>query len=157
LEVESPGGSALASELILDEVRRAAAKKPLLAYTDQVAASGGYLSALGAKEIWAAPPAILGSIGVFAGKVDLSGLFERRGIHRAVLTRGQSAAIFSASRPFTDAEKQALEAEVEETYQDFLQAVARARGRSVQQVHEIGEGRIFSGAQAREVGLVDQV
>jgi len=157
LEVESPGGSALASELILDEVRRTAAKKPLLAYTDQVAASGGYLSALGAKEIWAAPHAIVGSIGVFAGKFDFSGLFERIGVHRTIFTRGQNAGIFSASRPFTDAEKQALEAEVEETYQDFLQAVARARGRSVEQIHEVGEGRIFSGAQALQVGLIDQV
>jgi len=157
LEVESPGGSALASELILDEVRRTAAKKPLLAYTDQVAASGGYLSALGAREIWAAPHAIVGSIGVFAGKFDFSGLFGRLGIHRTTFTRGQNAGIFSASRPFTEAEKQALEAEIEETYQDFLQAVARARGKSVEQVHEVGEGRIFSGAQALQVGLIDQV
>jgi len=157
LQVESPGGSALASELILDEVRRTAAKKPLLAYTDQVVASGGYLSALGAKEIWAAPHAIVGSIGVFAGKFDFSGLLGRLGVQRTIFTRGQNAGIFSASRPFTEAEKHALEAEVEETYQDFLQAVARARGTSVQQVHEVGEGRIFSGAQALQVGLIDQV
>ena len=156
LDVASPGGSALASELILDQVRRAAQKKAVVVYTDQVAASGGYLAALGAKEIWAAPHAIVGSIGVFAGKFDFSELLERLGIHRAILTRGQNAGIFSSSRPFTGPEREVLEAEVEETYQDFLEKVAKARGKTIEEAHQRGEGRIFSGAEAMELGLVDR-
>src|SRR5229473_625499 len=156
LDVASPGGSALASELILDQVRRAAQKKAVVVYTDQVAASGGYLAALGAKEIWAAPHAIVGSIGVFAGKFDFSELLERLGIHRAILTRGQNAGIFSSSRPFTGPEREVLEAEVEETYQDFLEKVAKARGKTIEEAHQRGEGRIFSGAEAMQLGLVDR-
>jgi protease-4 len=156
LEVASPGGSALASELILDQVRRAAQKKAVVVYTDQVAASGGYLAALGAKEIWAAPHAIVGSIGVFAGKFDFSELLERLGVHRTILTRGQNAGIFSSSRPFTEPEREVLEAEVEETYQDFLEKVAQARGKTIEEAHQRGEGRIFSGAEAMQLGLVDR-
>jgi protease-4 len=156
LDVASPGGSALASELILDQVRRAAQKKAVVVYTDQVAASGGYLAALGAKEIWAAPHAIVGSIGVFAGKFDFSELLERLGIHRTILTRGQNAGIFSSSRPFTEPEREVLEAEVEETYRDFLEKVAKARGKTIEEAHQRGEGRIFSGAEAMQLGLVDR-
>lgn len=157
LYVESPGGSALASELILEEVRRTAEKKPVLAYFDQVAASGGYMAALGAKEIWSAPHAVVGSIGVFAGKFDLSGLLARFGIHRTVITRGENAGILSSARGFTENERAALELDVEETYQDFLGHVARARHRTREEIHARAEGRVYSGTAAREAGLVDQV
>jgi protease-4 len=156
LYVDSPGGSALASEIILDEVRRAAKKKPVVAYFDRVAASGGYMAALGAQEIWGAPNAITGSIGVFGGKFELSGLLKRLGIERAVVTRGENSALFSPSRPFTEHERRSLEIEIEDAYQDFLALVAAARGRTKDEIHARGEGRVYSGAQAQEVGLIDR-
>lgn len=157
LYVSSPGGSAPASEMILEAVRRLAEKKPVVAYFDRVAASGGYMAVCGAKEVWAGRGAIAGSIGVFAGKFDAGELFARLGVHRELLTRGQNAGLHSPARPFTVQERTSLEAEVEETYQSFLEIVARARGRTKEEVHARGEGRIYSAGTALEAGLVDQV
>jgi len=156
LQIESPGGSALASELILEAARRLDRKKPVLAYVDGVCASGGYMVAMGAREFWAAPTAIVGSIGVFAGKFDLSGLLGRLGVHREVLTHGQNAGLFATSRGFTPSERAAMDQEVEETYQAFLGIVAQGRKRTVEEIHALGEGRIFSGRAALEAGLVDR-
>jgi protease-4 len=156
LYINSPGGSALASELILEAVQRVARKKPVIAYVDQVCASGGYMAALGAKEIWTAPQAIIGSIGVFAGKFEASGLMERLGVHRTLISRGENAGIFSTSRGFTPHERASLEAEVEETYQAFLAHVAKARGRTKEEIHERAEGRVYSGVRALSAGLVDR-
>ncbi|WP_375764860.1 signal peptide peptidase SppA [Archangium gephyra] len=157
LYVASPGGSAVASELILEAVQRVAKKKPVIAFVDQVAASGGYMAALGAKEIWATPHAVLGSIGVFAGKFDTSELMEKLGVHRTLITRGQTAGIFSSSRGFTEHERALMEGEMEETYQAFLEHVAKARGRTKEEIHALGEGRVFSGTRALGVGLVDKM
>ncbi len=156
LYINSPGGSALASELILEAVQRVARKKPVIAYVDQVCASGGYMAALGAKAIWTAPHAIIGSIGVFAGKFEGSGLMERLGVRRTIIARGENAGIFSTSRGFTPHERASLEAEVEETYQAFLAHVAKARGRTKEEIHERAEGRVYSGTRALAAGLVDR-
>jgi protease IV len=157
LYINSPGGSALASELILEAIQRVARKKPVIAYVDQVAASGGYMAALGAQEIWSSPHAVVGSIGVFAGKFEASGLLEHLGIHRTLLTRGQNAGIFSVSRGFTPHERASMEAEVEETYQAFLGHVAKARGRTKEEIHARGEGRVYSGTRGLAAGLVDRL
>lgn len=157
LFVDSPGGSAIASELMLEAIQRAAARKPMLAYVERVAASGGYMAAIGARELWAAPHAILGSIGVFAGKFDLSGLLERVGVRREVISRGAHAGMHSFARAFTADERATLEREVEETYQVFLAHVAKARGQTPEWVHARGEGRVFSGTAAQTEGLVDRV
>ena len=157
LYVDSPGGSAVASELILEEVRRLARKKPVLAYFDRVAASGGYMAALGAREIWAGPLSIAGSVGVFAGKFDIAALLDRLGVRTEILTRGRNAGLQAASRPFTEAERAALEAEVEEMYQAFLEAVAASRNMSREEAHQRGEGRVYSGAAAVEARLADRV
>lgn len=156
LYIDSPGGSALASELILEAVQRVARRKPVIAYVDQVCASGGYMAALGAKEIWTSPHAIVGSIGVFAGKFEASGLMETLGIRRTLIARGENSGIFSTSRGFTPHERASLEAEVEETYQAFLAHVARARGRTKEEIHERAEGRVYSGTRALAAGLVDR-
>ncbi|HUM13229.1 MAG TPA: signal peptide peptidase SppA [Myxococcaceae bacterium] len=155
LYVNSPGGSALASELVLAEVRRLAARKPVIAYVDRVAASGGYMVALGAKEIWASPGSILGSIGVFAGKFDLSQLLSRLGVHREVLTRGEHAGLLTSARPMSAQEREALEAEVEEIYGRFVELVAEHRRLGADAVRARGEGRVYTAARAREAGLVD--
>ena len=156
LYVASSGGSSVASELILEAVQRVAKKKPVIAFVDRVAASGGYMAALGAREIWATPHAIVGSIGVFAGKFDTSGLLEKLGVHRTLITRGETAGIFSSSRGFTEHERALMEAEVEETYQSFLEQVAKARGRTKEEIHALAEGRVYSGQRAHAVGLVDR-
>lgn len=157
LYVDSPGGSALASELVLEEVRRVARKKPVLAYVEQVAASGGYMVALGAKEIWSTPHAVVGSIGVFAGKLEASELLDRLGVRVSLLTRGANAGLGSVAHPFSEHERASLEASVEETYQAFLEHVAKARGRTREEIHALAEGRVYSGRRALTVGLVDKV
>ncbi|MGQ0504012.1 MAG: signal peptide peptidase SppA [Myxococcaceae bacterium] len=157
LYVASPGGSSLASEQIFEAVERLSRKKPVVAYFDRVAASGGYLAAMGAREVWTEPSAVTGSIGVFAGKFDLSGLMERIGIAQTVITRGANAALTSSARGLSTQERAALEAEVEETYQSFLGHVAKARKMTVDDVHRLAEGRVYSGEHAKQKGLVDQV
>jgi len=157
LHVDSPGGSAVASEVLLEEVQRLSKKKPVITFFDRVAASGGYMLALGGREIWAAPHAVAGSIGVFAGKFDASGLLSLLGVHRTVITRGENSGLFTTSRPFSPHERAALEASVEETYQAFLEHVATARKKTREEVHALGEGRVYSGRRALEVGLVDRL
>jgi protease-4 len=157
LYVNSPGGSALASELVLAEVRRLAARKPVIAYVDRVAASGGYMIALGAREIWASPGSILGSIGVFAGKFDLSELLSRVGVHREVLSRGEHAGLMTAARPLSAPERDALEAEVEEVYGRFVELVSEHRKLDPGTVRARGEGRVYTAALAQEAGLVDSL
>jgi protease-4 len=157
LYINSPGGSALASELLLEAVRRVARKKPVIAYVDRVCASGGYMAALGARELWAAPHSVVGSIGVYAGKFDASGLLEKVGISRTLLKRGENAGIHSPSRGFSEHERAALEAEVEETYQAFLEHVASARGRTKEEIHARAEGRVYSGTRGQAAGLVDRL
>jgi protease IV len=157
LYVNSPGGSALASERVADEIQRLAERKPVVAYTDRVSASGGYLASLGARELWAGPQAVVGSIGVFAGKFDASGLLERLGIRRTAFTRGQHAGMGTLARPLTDAEHHALEREVEETYQRFVDRVARCRKLDVAAVLARAEGRVFTAAHALAEGLLDRI
>ncbi|AKJ03877.1 protease-4 [Archangium gephyra] len=157
LYVASPGGSAVASEIMLEAVQRVAKKKPVIAFVDQVAASGGYMAALGAREIWATPHAVVGSIGVFVGKFDTSELMEKLGVHRTLVTRGETAGIYSSSRGFTEHERALMELETEETYQAFLEHVAKARGRTKEEIHALGEGRVYSGSRALGVGLVDKL
>lgn len=157
LYIDSPGGSALGSELLLEEVKRVAQKKPVVAYFDRVAASGGYMALLGAKEVWAAPHAVAGSIGVFAGKFDLSELLSKVGIRRTVIQRGRNAAIYSSAKSFDQSERLAMEETVEDTYQSFLEHVAAARKLTVAEAHARGEGRVYSGRRAMEARLVDRL
>ncbi|MGO9831896.1 MAG: signal peptide peptidase SppA, partial [Myxococcaceae bacterium] len=157
LYVNSPGGSALASERVADEVMRLAQKKPVVAYTDRVSASGGYLASLGAGELWAGRHAVVGSIGVFAGKFDTQVLLERLGIHRTAFTRGAHAGLATATRPLSAAERAALEREVEETYQRFVARVARSRKMDVPAVLARAEGRVFTSSRALAEGLLDRL
>jgi protease-4 len=96
-------------------------------------------------------------VGVFAGKFDIATLLERLGVRTEILTRGRNAGLPAASRPFTETERAALEAEVEETYQAFLETVATSRNMSREEAHRRGEGRVYSGAAAVEARLADKV
>ena len=157
LHVESRGGSALASELIHKAVVRAAQVKPVLCYVEQIAASGGYMAAVGATHVMVAPQSIVGSIGVFGGKFEISSLLERLGVGRATLRFGKHSAMNSSMEPWSADEKATLEKNIEDTYQDFLRIVAEGRKLTVEQVHALGEGRVFSGTRAKDHGLVDSL
>jgi protease-4 len=113
------------------------------------------MAAVGAKEIWCAPEAIAGSIGVFAGKFDVEKLLSAVGIGVDELARGAHAGLHSLLRGWTEAEREVMERDVEETYRDFVRIVAAGRKMSEDAVHAVGEGRVFTGARALQAKLVD--
>lgn len=157
LHVDSRGGSALASDLIWREVRRTAEKKPVVAFLDGVAASGGYYVSAGASRIVASPLVLTGSIGVLAAFFDLSGLYARLGVTREVLARGPHAALGTSSRPPTEAERALMERELDDVYGDFVDRVARGRALTDAEVRERAEGKVYVGTRAKELGLVDEL
>jgi protease IV len=155
--VNSPGGSALASEIIWREVELAAREKPVVVSMGDVAASGGYYIAAPATRIVSSPQTITGSIGVYGMLLDASDfLNEKLGITVDVVKTNEFADIGSLFRPVTPAEREILQAGVEDVYRIFTERVAEGRNMEVAQVDEIGQGRVWSGANARELGLVDE-
>ncbi|MCB9779137.1 MAG: signal peptide peptidase SppA [Alphaproteobacteria bacterium] len=158
LRVDSPGGSAFAS----DEIWRAAQRleesgKPFIVSMGGVAASGGYYVSAGADTIFAEPTTITGSIGVYGGKFSLGGLYDKLGVETEILTRGRHAAMYSLSRPMDDGELSALDRLIGATYDQFKDRVAEGRGMTKEQVEEVARGRVWSGRDAKEVGLVDEL
>lgn len=157
LHIDSPGGSAMASERMHAALVRLAAEKPLLAYTDTVAASGGYMVAMAAQAFWCAEEAVVGSIGVYAGKFDLAGLLAMGGLKPESIGSGALSGLSAWHRGWNDAERAAMERDVEATYQVFLKMVAANRKLSVEEVHARAEGRIYTGRTALEAKLVDKL
>src|SRR5215475_437019 len=156
--VDSPGGSYVASDAIWREVGRVrAAGKPVVVTMGEVAASGGYFVSVGADAIVAEPATLTGSIGVFAGKAVLTGLLDRLGLDTDAVARGQHARILSSRQGFDADEWQTLEAWLDDVYGDFVAKVAAGRGMSEQQVDEVARGRVWTGADAAERGLVDEL
>jgi len=155
LLVDSPGGSVRVSDRMLHELRRLAAEKPVVACLDDVAASGGYLVALGAHAIVAEATTITGSIGVVAVRFAVGALLERAGVGIEVVKRGVRADLSSVARPLTDGERAALERELDEVYDAFVDEVARSRHLDPQTVRLHAEGRVYSGRAALERGLID--
>lgn len=157
LLVDSPGGSALASDLIWREVRRLARKKPIVAYFGAVAASGGYYVAAGASAIVAQPGTITGSIGILGGKVVTAGLFARLRAGRELLWRGAAAPMLRDAAPFSEVERARLQALLADGYERFLARVAEGRRLTRDAVHAVARGRVWTGEQALERGLVDEL
>ncbi|MSP13071.1 MAG: signal peptide peptidase SppA [Chloroflexi bacterium] len=155
LYVDSPGGVPLASDLIAREVRRVAQKKPVVVYMGGVAASGGYYIAAPASYVVCQSSTITGSIGIFGGKFVLAGLYEKLGIHRLLLKRGAAAALNSELSQFSPAERLKMRTLLERQYNIFLEVVAQGRHMTKEQVDGIGRGRVWTGRQAKELGLVD--
>jgi len=156
LRVDSPGGSALVSDLIWREVQRTRkAGKPVVASLASVAASGGYYIAMGADAVVAQPGCLTGSIGVLGGKVILKGLYNRVGITCEVFTRGRNAAIFSDYSPLSASERQRLAALMRQTYEEFVRKAAAGRGMPVEKMRELATGRVWTGREAKKLGLVD--
>lgn len=157
LAIDSRGGSALASDLIWRNVRTLAEKKPVVALIRSVAASGGYYIAVAAHEIVATDTSITGSIGVIAGKIVVEKALERANITSEILTNSPFATLLSPRHPFTPLQIDALRNEIRDTYRRFVNRVAIGRSIRSHRVHLLGRGRVFSGNQAKRVGLVDRV
>ncbi len=153
--VNSQGGGAIASDRIRRAVERLAAKKPVVAYLANVAASGGYMIAVGAPHIVAQPTTLTGSIGVIAARFGMEALLERVGVRVQVVKRGERADIGSPARRLTEGERGQLDRHLDETYRAFLAAVATGRNREVQDVEPLAGGRVWSGRDAHARGLVD--
>lgn len=155
LHIDSRGGSALASARMFHEVKRCASDKPVVAYFNDVAASGGYMIGVGAHEIVAQPLTLTGSIGVVAARIVLAPLFERLGIDWTTLKRGARADMLSPLHAMDDGAKAAFTAELEEFYASFVEAVAEGRKKTVDAVEALARGRVWTGRAAVVNGLVD--
>lgn len=157
LRVDSPGGSALASDLMWYALENAKAKKPVVVSMSDVAASGGYYIACNANKIIAEPTSITGSIGVFSGKPVIKGLYDWLGITNEYVLRGKNSGIFRESEKWTPDERAKMEEQANNIYfNNFIPKVAKGRNMSVEQANELGQGRVWTGTQAREKGLVDE-
>lgn len=157
VRIDSPGGSALASDQIWRAIRRARERKPVIASLGSVAASGGYYVAAATDEIWSDPSTVTGSIGIFFGKVDVASLAERFGVVNVMNGRGRRAGAESIWRPFTGDERDTLAQKIRTWYRMFLRRVAEGRGMGVREVDAVARGRIHSGDSARALGLVDRL
>ncbi|MFW6049988.1 MAG: signal peptide peptidase SppA [Myxococcota bacterium] len=157
LRIQSPGGSALASDRIWHAVRRVAKRKPVIASVGDLAASGGYYIASAATHLMAHDVSLVGSIGVVGGKVLLTDLAESLGINVVVLERGEQAAWMSPFEPLSDRERQTLERLLRSTYDRFVGRVATGRDMPEARVRAAAEGRLMTGARALELGLVDEL
>lgn len=155
LRIDSPGGSALASDLIWSKIR--SIDKPVVASMGDVAASGGYYIAMGCDSIVAEPGAITGSIGVVGGKLALGGLYRKLGITTDLISRGENSGLMSANRPWNESERRVIQAMMEECYEQFTAKAAQGRGLEQDRIKELGGGRVYSGKQAQELGLVDSL
>jgi protease-4 len=157
LRVDSPGGSASASDEIWSILHEADKKKPVTVSMGRVAASGGYYISCAGRTITADPATITGSIGVVAGKIVIKGLTDKIGVNIETVSRGQHAGMLSAMQPFTDEERAFLQKSMEETYGVFSSRVMGARGAKIPKLEDVAQGRLFTGEQAKAAGLVDTV
>jgi len=156
LRIDSPGGSAIASELIFQAVRDASKKKPVVVSVSSMAASGGYYIAVGGPTIYADATSLVGSIGVVTGKLATTDTFEKIGMTTHAITRGKNAGL-ELSRPWTDAEAAVVTRHAQTTYDLFVRRVAEGRGEKIAQVDEIAQGRIFTARQALANGMIDHI
>jgi protease IV len=158
VRIDSPGGSPLASDLMWRALRDArAAGKPVIVSMSDVAASGGYYVASAADTIVSHPSTLTGSIGVFVIRPSLGGLLEKAGITTETLQRGARADLLFGGQPLTDGARAVLRKDVEGVYEQFVARVAEGRGMEPDAVKRVGGGRVWTGAQALEIGLVDEL
>jgi protease IV len=156
LRIDSPGGSGLASDIIWRAIEAAKAKKPIVVSMSDVAASGGYYIACNANKIVAEPSTITGSIGVVGGKPVIKGFYDWIGVTNEYVLRGKNAGMFRESEKFSDTERAKFQEFLKSTYDDFTSKVAKGRGKEQTYIDSIGQGRVWTGSQGREKGLVDE-
>jgi protease-4 len=156
LRIDSPGGSGLASDIIWRAVEAAKEKKPIVVSMSDVAASGGYYIACNANKIVAEPSTITGSIGVVGGKPVLKGFYDWIGVTNEYVLRGKNAGMFRETEKFSDSERQKFQEYLSTTYDDFISKVAKGRSKDKAFIDTIGQGRVWTGSQGKERGLVDE-
>ena len=157
LRIDSPGGAATAADIIWRELSLARERKPVVVSMGDVAASGGYYIAAPAHAIVAQPGTLTGSIGVFSGKFAAAGAFDKLGVGVDGVTFGAQADIFSPVDRFSDSARAAMQAQVDDIYERFLEVVAEGRAMSRDEVHAVAQGRVWTGRQALVRGLVDEL
>jgi protease IV len=155
LRIDSPGGSALASDLIWREAERTT--KPVVASLGDTAASGGYYVAVAADKIVAAPGTLTGSIGVVGGKIAVGKALEKYGVHTDVVSKGRNAGWLSMQTPFTEQEREVFLATMKDVYRLFTSKVAAGRKLDMETIGKLAEGRVFTGRMAKDLGLVDRL
>ncbi len=157
LRVDSPGGSALASDLMWNALENAKAKKPVVVSMGDVAASGGYYIACNASKIVAEPTTITGSIGVFAGKPVVKGFYDWLGITNEYVMRGKNSGIFRETEKWTSEERAKMEQQTNNIYfNNFLPKVSKGRNMDMERANSLGQGRVWTGTQAKQNGLIDE-
>ncbi len=157
LRVDSPGGSALASDVMWRAIEKAKEKKPVVVSMGDVAASGGYYIACNANKIVAEPSTITGSIGVFMGKPITNGFYDWLGFSSEYVLRGKNAGLFRETQKWEGDELEKMWQQTRTIYYDnFIPKVAAGRNKTVEEVDQVGQGRVWTGAQAKERGLVDE-
>jgi protease-4 len=156
LRIDSPGGSGLASDIIWRAVEAAKAKKPVVVSMGDVAASGGYYIACNANKIVAEPSTITGSIGVVGGKPVIKGFYDWIGVSNEYVMRGKNAGMFRETEKFNDSEQAKFREFLNNTYDDFITKVGKGRNKDKDYINSIGQGRVWTGNQGKERGLVDE-
>jgi len=156
LRIDSPGGSGLASDIIWRGIESLKAKKPVVVSMSDVAASGGYYIACNANKIVAQPSTITGSIGVVGGKPVVKGFYDWIGVTNEYVLRGTNAGMFRETEKFSDSERAKFQEFLKSTYDDFTSKVAKGRGKDQAYIDSIGQGRVWTGRQGRDNGLVDE-
>ncbi len=157
LRIESPGGDARASDMIWHALRRTDRVKPVISSISDVAGSGGYYVACGGRYIFAGEGSLTGSIGVMGGKFVVQDLFEKLGLNVEIYQRGRHAGLFSPVEEFSEGQKERFVRLLEDTYSTFLDRVADSRRMNRDEMQAVAEGRAFTGAQALELNLVDEL
>ena len=155
LRVDSPGGSALASDLIWRALE--ASGKPVVASMGDTAASGGYYISMGAETIFAEPGTLTGSIGVVGGKIALDGLMKKVGVTTTVISRGKNSGVMSITEGFSDSEREAMQNMLNTIYEQFTQKAAAGRKMEHAKLEAMARGRVYTGRQAHALGLVDHL
>ncbi len=157
LRIDSPGGDGIASDDILHEAKLLSQKKPMVISMSDLAASGGYFIAMTGDPLIAYRNTETGSIGVFFGKVNLHGLYDKLGIKKEIMKRGHFADIDTEYEPLNDEQRAKLRTEIEVFYRGFVERVAEGRKRKYDDVEPLAQGRVWTGAQAKQNGLVDEI
>lgn len=157
IRIDSPGGSALASEVMWQAARHVAEKKPVIISVGSMAASGGYYLASAGDHIFADPSAIVGSIGVVGGKFAMHDLYDKLGITTEEFKKGDNAGLFSSNEPFSDRQRTLVTNWMHGTYVQFTQRVMKTRAGKIKDIDKVARGRIFLAGQARDLGMIDEI